>query len=345
MTSTRGIKKVNEHILVDGRALIVTEKDKDNYVWSDIPDGSLFIDSVTGIMRVKVEGESDWVPAGIKNDGTICIAKDTKLVTESYTIENPDDEGVLLCVDEDGNRRRFYYDTDGYPILNLQKGSYQMLRNQISVIIDSCLCRSALIGGLEELSETRIKLKDTLEAGQNISIIYSNIVRIGNPYPRVFINPNTPDNAEVGDVWYDTDDTIGDDPNYKEDENRDKTINWSNITGKPSTLTGFGITDKVASTSHNHTMADIIDLPLAIMNAGSGIATNAIALADDFYIEDNNNNNEIKALTIVQGDGTSEVYDGTEEKTITIKDAGNIPYPFDDDGKLVFPNGSKLWIE
>ena len=91
MATTRGIKKVSENILSDGRAIIVTEKDKDNYVWADIPNGSLFIDTTTGIMQVKIEGESDWVPAGLKNDGTLCIAKDTKLVTEIYTIVNPDE--------------------------------------------------------------------------------------------------------------------------------------------------------------------------------------------------------------------------------------------------------------
>ena len=91
MSITRGIKKVSENILSDGRAIIVTEKDKDNYVWADIPNGSLFIDTTTGIMQVKIEGESDWVPAGLKNDGTLCIAKDTKLVTEIYTIINPDE--------------------------------------------------------------------------------------------------------------------------------------------------------------------------------------------------------------------------------------------------------------
>ena len=108
MATTRGIKKVSENILSDGRAIIVTEKDKDNYVWADIPNGSLFIDTTTGIMQVKIEGESDWVPAGLKNDGTLCIAKDTKLVTEIYTIVNPDEgDGHFSCTDGDGNTRHF----------------------------------------------------------------------------------------------------------------------------------------------------------------------------------------------------------------------------------------------
>ena len=88
MTTTRGVKKVSENILTNGRAIIVTEKDKDKYKWDEIPVGSKFIDTKTGIEQVKLEGQSDWVPAGIKNDGTLCIAKDTRLISEVFTITN-----------------------------------------------------------------------------------------------------------------------------------------------------------------------------------------------------------------------------------------------------------------
>ena len=186
MSITRGIKKVSENILSDGRAIIVTEKDKDNYVWADIPNGSLFIDTTTGIMQVKIEGESDWVPAGLKNDGTLCIAKDTKLVTEIYTIVNPDEgNGNFSCKDGDGNTRHFPLTNEGYHVFYLEKGSYQMRRNQISVMIDDCLYRSQSSGGLTELSETKIILNEKLVTGQEITITYSNVLRIGNPYPRI----------------------------------------------------------------------------------------------------------------------------------------------------------------
>ena len=49
MSETHGIKKVSENILAPGRAIIVTEKDKDKYTWGEIPDGSIFIDTETGI--------------------------------------------------------------------------------------------------------------------------------------------------------------------------------------------------------------------------------------------------------------------------------------------------------
>lgn len=39
MTNARGIKKVNENILSKGRAILVTEKDKEKYSWDEIPVG------------------------------------------------------------------------------------------------------------------------------------------------------------------------------------------------------------------------------------------------------------------------------------------------------------------
>ena len=255
MATTRGIKKVNENILSDGRAIIVTEKDKDNYVWADIPNGSLFIDTTTGIMQVKIEGESDWVPAGLKNDGTLCIAKDTKIVTEVYTIVNPDEgDGNFSCKDGDGNTRHFPLTDDGYPVFYLEKGSYQMLRNQISLMIDDCLYRSQSSGGLTELSETKIILNEKLVAGQEVTITYSNVVRIGNPYPRVFINDNEPDvQSEIGDLWIDTDATL-EENDYLGEGNYEanKTLSWDRITGKPTTTSEYKIYDEIKGMIDNH---------------------------------------------------------------------------------------------
>ena len=199
----RGIRKVGENILAPKRAIIVTDKNKSQYKWNEIPDGSLFIDTVTGITSVKLEGESDWVPFGIKNDGTLCIAKDTKLVTEVYTIKNPDEgDGHFSCTNTNGDIRHYTLTKDGY-IFELEKGSYQMGRNQMTIIIDDCLHRSEESGGISELSETKVLLKDKLVAGQEITIMYSNVVRIGNPYPRIFMGQLAPTIAEEGDLWLD----------------------------------------------------------------------------------------------------------------------------------------------
>ena len=124
MTTTRGIRKVSENILSHGRAIIVTEKDKNNYKWGEIPLGSKFIDTKTGVEYVKLEGESDWVPAHVKNDGTLCIAKDTMLVTEVFTIINSDEgNGYFSCKNDNGDIRHYEFTTDGY-VFVLEKGTY-----------------------------------------------------------------------------------------------------------------------------------------------------------------------------------------------------------------------------
>ena len=357
MSITRGIKKVSENILSDGRAIIVTEKDKDNYVWADIPNGSLFIDTTTGIMQVKIEGESDWVPVGLKNDGTLCIAKDTKLVTEIYTIVNPDEgNGNFSCKDGDGNTRHFPLTNEGYHVFYLEKGSYQMRRNQISVMIDDCLYRSQSSGGLTELGETRIQLNEQLKAGQKVTITYSNVVRIGNPYPRIFINDNAPDNAEVGDFWIDCNDNIGDDPNYEEDPYYDRHVDWSNVDGKPTTLAGYGIRDDVAAKEHKHSINDITDFPLTMRANGGNADTvgNKSVGTGIGNIPTIGSNGKLdqnivpiipsKTLTIVQPDGTSNTYDGSVNTTITLKaqDNGSV---FNARGELVFPNGNRFWLQ
>lgn len=357
MSITRGIKKVSENILSNGRAIIVTEKDKDNYVWADIPNGSLFIDTTTGIMQVKIEGESDWVPAGLKNDGTLCIAKDTKLVTEIYTIVNPDEgNGNFSCKDRDGNTRHLPLTNEGYPVFYLEKGSYQMQRNQISVVIDDCLYRSVASGDLTELGETRIQLNEQLKAGQKVTITYSNVVRIGNPYPRIFINDNAPDNAEVGDFWIDCNDNIGDDPNYEEDPYYDRHVDWSNVDGKPTTLAGYGIRDDVAAKEHKHSINDITDFPLTMRANGGNADTvgNKSVGTGIGNIPTIGSNGKLdqnivpiipsKTLTIIQPDGTSNTYDGSVNTTITLKaqDNGSV---FNARGELVFPNGNRFWLQ
>lgn len=357
MATTRGIKKVSENILSDGRAIIVTEKDKDNYIWADIPNGSLFIDTTTGIMQVKIEGESDWVPAGLKNDGTLCIAKDTKLVTEIYTIVNPDDgDGNFSCKDGDGNTRHFPLTNEGYPVFYLEKGSYQMQRNQISVMIDDCLYRSVASGDLTELGETRVQLNEQLKAGQKVTITYSNVVRIGNPYPRIFINDNEPDVAEVGDFWIDPNDNIGDDPNYEEDPYYGRHVDWANIDGKPTTLSGYGIRDDIAAEEHKHTINDLTDFPLTMRANGGNADTvgNKSVGTGVGNIPTIGSNGKLdqsivpiipsKTLTIIQPDGTSNTYDGSVNTTITLRaqDTGSI---FNARGELVFPNGNRFWLQ
>lgn len=270
MTTTRGVKKVSENILTNGRAIIVTEKDKDKYKWDEIPVGSKFIDTKTGIEQVKLEGQSDWVPAGIKNDGTLCIAKDMRLISEVFTIVNAkEDDHYFVCKNDNGQLRHYLLANNNQYEFVLEKGSYQMGRNQIEVIIDDCLIRTAANGGVTEKSETKVVLQEQLYAGQKITINYGNVLRIGNPYPRVFINRNIPDNGEIGDFWLDTDASVsegtGDDPDTLQQ------VEWARIKNHPTTLNGYGITDDVSHNGHMHNWSDIVDAPVA-MKANGGNA-------------------------------------------------------------------------
>lgn len=56
----RGVRKVNEKIVEDGRALIVTDGDKTGPVWHDIPYGSLHIDPETGKFYIKQNNKNYW---------------------------------------------------------------------------------------------------------------------------------------------------------------------------------------------------------------------------------------------------------------------------------------------
>jgi len=206
----RGVRKASELIVQKGRSLIFTEEDATKLEWSEIPDGALKINPETGIMQVKLEGETDWVPAGIKNDGTICIAKDTKIMLESFTIlEIDEEENTFVYQDVNGQRRHSIMIEDKEKetlefVFELILSDYMMNRNVLNVRINDTLIRSAATGGLHELSNKRFSLFDNLQVGDVITVCYGSRLNIGNPYPRFFIGPVPPEKAENYDFWLDT---------------------------------------------------------------------------------------------------------------------------------------------
>ena len=272
MIATHGIKKVSENILAPGRAIVVTEKDKDKYAWGDIPDGSLFVDKETGMMAVKLEGESDWVPAGIKNDGTINIAKDNITKIESFTIEQetvPDNKEEFIYTNSEGKRRHGTKKwgsggtvLEGY-IFTLENGTYIMHRNHLKVTIDDVLHRSVATGGIEEINEKQFLMTEKLEDKMEITVEYNAAFRMGLPYPRFFMNGEAPLASEVGDFWLDTDATLEENGPLENMEDNQK-IGWDRIENTPTTLFGYGITDKLAKEDHVHNAKDILGLPTAL---------------------------------------------------------------------------------
>lgn len=273
----RGVRKVSELITQHGRTLIISEEDASKLSWADIPVSTLKVNPNTGVISVKLEGQTDWVPAGIKNDGTICLVKDSKIVTENYTIKSVDSANKTFSYTlESGDvRNSVIDDTKGF-IFELENGSYQPERNQIEAVIDDILLRSKASGGLVEVSEIKVGIKDPLVVGQEVTLKYVTTFRVGNPYPRFFLNSNEPDPklAETGDFWLDYDATIASEmggDNEPDPSVVKRRIYWDDISGKPDTLYGFGIKDRVSLEGHRHRRADIIDFPTS-MRANGGDA-------------------------------------------------------------------------
>lgn len=297
----RGVRKVSELITQNKRALILSEEDASKLNWADIPVSTLKINSKTGIMSVKIEGESDWVPAGIKNDGTLVIAKDGKVNIENFTIKEVDhSRKTFSYILESGDVRHSIIDDKYGFVFNLEAGSYQIDRNQVEVIIDDILIRSKTSGGLFEISENKIGIKDILVKDQEITIKYNCALRIGNPYPRFFLNSNEPDAklAEIGDFWLDYDATMEQELGLSETEpNPDEVsrrVNWNDIIGRPDTLYGMGIKDKVSYQGHTHQKTDIVDFPTSMRaNGGNADTVNGFTA----------NSNKPGTLAVIGGDG------------------------------------------
>lgn len=257
---SRGIRKVNENLLTNGRAILITERDKDQYFWEDIPVGSKMINTTDGTEYVKLEGESDWVPSKIKNDGTLSIAKDSIVKTEIFKIKNLDEgDGHFCYVNSKGEDRHQTFTEEGY-MFELEEGSYQMYRNHLDIMLDDCLLRNAATNGIEEITPRRFLLKDKLVVGEEITARYINTIRLGNPYPRIFESKDTPekDDSEIGDIWVQYDYTLEDADRYTD---KDGKIDWTIIKNTPTSLKGYGIEDPVTLIGHSHKVSDITDFP------------------------------------------------------------------------------------
>ena len=265
-----GVRKINENVFQEGRTLIITDKDAANYTFSDLPDGTIKVDTKTGSKQIKIEGESTWVPdpAEIKPDGTVCIIKDAKIVREKFTIHEIDAANKKFKYkNSDGQLREKPITDDGYYVFETEKGAYIPHRSHLNVMLDGCLLRNEGTGDVEEITNRRFILKEKLIVGQDLDVTYMVWVRIGNPYPRIYMNNNEPTDAEVGDFWLDTDASILDNDDIGDDYyNGTKKLPWSQISGTPTTLAGYGITDNLSRVGHKHTVNEIENLDDRLKN-------------------------------------------------------------------------------
>lgn len=294
--AARGVRKINEQTIQEGRALVIT--DDAPYSWSDIPNGSLKVDTETGIIYVKLRGESDWVPSNIRTDiprdsngnviygvngtetgHTLLIAKDSKIVQENFTIVELDRDDHKFAYEDEFGQRYLGDQTDTGFYFELVKGHYAPGRNALEVIIDDCLTRSAASGGLIEVSETRFCMTEKLEEGMELTVKYMQIIRYGNPYPRIFLRRGNYDNngidtdepvgAEIGDLWIDfasspeqPDGYLGEAVSAGED-----TVPWNRISGKPVLSTDdLNFMTDVSRDGHTHLASDISDFDMAVQN-------------------------------------------------------------------------------
>lgn len=352
--SARGVRKVNERILQEGRALFLTEEDADKLSWSDIPVGSHKVNPKTGVLSVKLEGESDWVPSGIKNDGTITIAKDAVWKEEVFTVTSLDDKtGNFTYTNSNGETRHMPKTKDGYTF-EVEEGEYQPGRNLLEIKINDVLSRNAASGGIIEVSSLRFIVQDELWVGAEITAKYAMVIRIGNPYPRIFMTADEPTTADVGDIWLDPEGSLDDDYIETDENGQAKSIDWSLITGTPTSLSGYHIKDAVSYDGHTHTVSDITNFPTSFKAKGGNADTVANKSVGNLpgnipAIESNGKLNSniipsvaLQPLTLKGSSGSSQSYNGQYAVTMTL--TGQALGIFDSAGRLCFPNGTKLWI-
>ena len=160
-------------------------------------------------LDVDFSEETDWVPAGIKQDGTLCIAKDSMIIEEIFTIQQLNDgAGNMVYTNSKGQTRRFPIRPDGSYVFELEYGRYIRYRNHLEVYVDNKERLDRMTGDIIELKENRFAFTKPLTVGQKLTARYIRIFRIGNPYPRIFLDENEPEGAEIGDLWIDLDDYI-----------------------------------------------------------------------------------------------------------------------------------------
>lgn len=202
MKPTWGIRKLNEYSVDKNTAIIITDSEKDNYYWADIPDGSLLVNDKTGNLSIKLIGESDWVPMGIRKDGTEKLVKDAIINIEYYTI-----------VKFELEHNRFYYHDreeitrigkliNGKAQFKVGSGLYLPGTNQLEVLINDSVHRNTVDGGLEEINMKYFQIDaDDIRLGSTVTVRYINYERLSELYPFIYTQEQVPWFFEDKDLW------------------------------------------------------------------------------------------------------------------------------------------------
>lgn len=209
MKPTWGIRKLNEYSVDKNTAIIITDSEKDNYYWADIPDGSLLVNDKTGNLSIKLTGESDWVPMGIRKDGTEKLVKDAIINIEYYTI-----------VKFELEHNRFYYHDreeitrigkliNGKAQFKVGSGLYLPDTNQLEVLINDSVHRNTVDGGLEEINMKYFQIDaDDIRLGSTVTVRYINYERLSELYPFIYTQEQVPWFFEDKDLWINPADNV-----------------------------------------------------------------------------------------------------------------------------------------
>ena len=209
MKPTWGIRKLNEYSVDKNTAIIITDSEKDNYYWADIPDGSLLVNDKTGNLSIKLTGESDWVPMGIRKDGTEKLVKDAIINVEYYTI-----------VKFELEHNRFYYHDreeitrigkliNGKAQFKVGSGLYLPGTNQLEVLINDSVHRNTVDGGLEEINMKYFQIDaGDIRLGSTVTVRYINYERLSELYPFIYTQEQVPWFFEDKDLWINPSDNV-----------------------------------------------------------------------------------------------------------------------------------------
>lgn len=209
MKPTWGIRKLNEYSVDKNTAIIITDSEKDNYYWADIPDGSLLVNDKTGNLSIKLTGESDWVPMGIRKDGTEKLVKDAVINIEYYTIVKFELEHNRFYYHDREEITRIGKIINGKAQFKVGSGLYLPGTNQLEVLINDSVHRNTIDGGLEEINMKYFQIDaDDIRLGSTVTVRYINYERLSELYPFIYTQEQVPWFFEDKDLWINPADNV-----------------------------------------------------------------------------------------------------------------------------------------
>lgn len=202
MKPTYGIRKFSEYTTDPTSAFIINDTDKDKYYWADIPDGSLLVNTKTGTLSIKLEGEINWVPCGVKRDGTEKLLKSAVIEVEFFTIIDIQDDKVLYH--DIHEISRVAYIKNGKASFKIGRGLYLPGTNQLEVFVNDVIRRTAATKDLVEENMKYFSIDlDDLIIGSTLTVRYIDYERLSEVYPYIYLQKSHPWFFEDKDIWID----------------------------------------------------------------------------------------------------------------------------------------------